>query len=447
MALGCLSIFKRNKELNVEDFSSILHSNALPEITFIVTMFNEEKVILNCIHSLVNLSYRYKQIICVNDGSMDQTLHLLVQELDLIEAPLTWPLTLPTKPIKAVYRSLKHPEVWVIDKEHGGKFDTVNAGINACKNPYLVAVDADTVVDNEGFEALIRPILTYSDTVAVGASVRIKNGSELKFNKVSTQKMPLRFLPFFQSIEYLRAFLQRQGWNLFGGNFVIAGSFSIFQTEIIKKIGGMADTIAEDMEIIIRLHRILKKNKQPYRIFYLPDPVAWTEGPSRLKYLSRQRARWHRGLLESLWFHKSVFFNPTYGWFGLFNFPFWVIGEAFEPIAELLGFVWVFMNVFDNTLNWPLLVIFILITLGFTSLYSLVCLLIEELTFRKYTEYRTLSYMGFLSLIENFGYRQLNLLWRLKGTLDFIWELPTKNKEKKRVEKLIAESFKTKSAK
>lgn len=435
--LGGLRVYQRRKELSVEDFTSILHSNSLPEITFIIPMYNKEKTICGCIQNILNLTYRYKQIIAVNDGSEDDTLQVLKKKYDLTPIPHFFTEVIPTQQIRGVFRSRSFPEIFVIDKAHAGKYDTVNVGINACENPYFIAVDTDTFIDNEGFEGLIRPLLANPETVAVGGTVRIKNGCTLEFNRIDTTKIPFKFLPTFQGLEYLRSFLQRQGWDYLGGNFVIAGAFSIFSTELLRKTGGLSSCVAEDMEIIVRLHRMMKDAKTPYRIFYLPDPIAWTEGPSTLKALGRQRTRWHLGLLETLWYHKKMCLNPSYGFFGLFNYSFRVWGEAIEPIMEAAGYGFILTAWVFGFINIHFFILLLLITLGFTFVYSSVCLLIEELSFRKYLSFKTVSAMFLLSLLENLGYRQMTLYWRLRSFVKFLTCFRKVQRESKRLRALM----------
>jgi len=434
--LGAIYVYKRRNELSVEDFTQILHSGSLPEITFIVPMYNEEKNIDGCIQSILNLSYRYKQIIAVNDGSTDNTLDILKKHYDLVKTPEFFNQTIPTQTIIAVYRSRSSPELVVIDKGHAGKYDTVNAGVNACQNPYFIAVDADVVLDNSGFEALVRPILAYPEAVAIGAAVRIKNGCTMNFNRIDTKQISYRMIPMFQGLEYLRSFLQRQGWNYFGGNFVIAGAFSIFPTQLIQQIGGLSSSVAEDMEIVVRLHRLMKKKKKKFRIFYLPDPVAWTEGPTTLSKLGHQRIRWHLGLLETLWIHKKMCLNPRYGFYGLFTYPFWILCEAFEPVVEALGYGLILVSWMTGLLNAPFAILLLLITLGFTFVYSLLCLLTEELSFRKYLSIKTVLMMFFLSLLENLGYRQITICWRIRSFFYFAKNFQAIQKEAKRIKKL-----------
>ncbi len=435
--LGSLKVYFRYKELSAEDVKIILHSNSLPEITFIVPMWNEEKNILATIHNLFNLSYRYKQVIVVNDGSSDDSLEMLKKTYELIEIPNFYKEQIPTTPIKKVYRSKLRPELIVIDKMHTGKYDSLNAGINVCENPFFICIDADTIIDNTGFEVLVRPILTNPKVIAIGASIRIKNGTTLHFNRVSSIGFPNNLISAFQELEYLRSFIMRQGWNYVGGNVVFSGAFSIFSKDPIIKIGGFSPSIAEDMEIVIRLHKVMKETKTPYETRYMPDPIAWTEGPSSMKSLGKQRTNWHLGTLESLWYHKKICFNLRYGFFGIFNYPFWTWGEAFEPVFEFLGYTLIVLSWALGIINGSFFILIILVSYGFIFLFSVVCLLIEELSFKKYTSFKTLSILIFLSFIENFGYRQFTIFWRLRGFVRFIKTFKKIQKDAEKVRKSV----------
>lgn len=442
LLLGSIYIYSRRKEISIEDFTRILNSNSLPEITMIIPFYNESEYLLKAIENILNLSYRYKQIIAVNDGSEDDSLEILKEKLELVEIPQFFKEPLPTQRIRAVYQSKSHRDIIILDKEHGTKFDANNAGINACTNPYFICIDADTIIDDIGFQALIRPILSSPDTVAVGAAVRINDGCKLVYNKITTERFPTRFLAMMQALEYIRSFQMRQGWNYLGGNFVVAGAFSVFPRNLIVNIGGYSPTVAEDMEIVVRLHRIMKKAKLPYKVIYLPDPVAWTSVPDTVKALAYQRGRWHRGLLETLWYHKAMCCNPQYGFFGFFNYPFWIWGEGLEPVIEALGFLVIIIGWILGFLNTQFFILLLGISLGFSILYTLTCVLIEELSFKKYTSLRTLIIFIIAALMENFGYRQMTLWWRLQGTAGFFMRFKEVRKETRLIDKYVKKSLK-----
>lgn len=441
LILGSIKVFKRKKDVYFEDFTNILQSNSLPEISFVVPAFNEEKNILKTVDNLLHLSYRYKQIIIVNDGSSDQTLAILKKHLDLIPIEKYYDEPLATAEVKQVYFSKKNPECLVIDKENGkGKFDAMNAGINATKNPYYIAIDADTIIEDTTFLCLIRPLLTNPELVAVGASIKIRNGCSIGYRDISTATFPQNALPALQNLEYMRSFLERQGWDYLGGNFVLAGAFGIFKRDEIVAIGGYAQTVAEDMEIIIRLHRLLKERGTPYLIMYLPDPVAWTEAPETLKALKRQRIHWHRGLLDCLWFHKKTFCNPRYGIFGYFVYPFWIWGEAIEPVVEVIGILYIIAGSILGVVHIHFILLFLVVTWGFTLLFTALCIMIEEFSFNRYSQFRSICYLFVYNLIENLGYRQMNLIWRVQGCFNFLKNRKSVQKVSRRISSLMKTS-------
>ena len=442
LILAPLKVFSRQKESVKENYTQVLRSNTLPEISFLVPAHNESKNIVHAVKNLLAISYRYKKIIVINDGSTDSTKDLLIEAFQFVPIPRLYSEDIPTKTVKTVYQSKDHPELIFIDKMHGKKYDTLNAGINACQTPFFISIDADTFIDDPAFELLIRPILTNPTTIAIGASVRVFNGCSVSLNTISTFNFPLKILPAMQTLEYLRAFLERQGWDYVGGNFVLSGAFAVFKSDIVRQAGGYVDTVADDMEIVIRLHRMMKERKEPYQITYLPDPVAWTICPETYKALGIQREHWHRGLLDCLWFHKKAFFNPSYGLFGLFIYPFWLYSECLEPFMEVFGYLFIITGYFLGFVSIHFALLFLAVAWGFTALFTLSCVLIEELSFKKYPSIRSLLLFALYALCENFWYRQLTLYWRLKGSFVFLKEFHTIQKTNKKVESLLKKSLK-----
>lgn len=417
--LGSIGTFKRMNEVQREDLAHILQSNTIPEITFIVPTYNDSKIIFSCVENLLHLAYPHKQIIVVNDGSEDETLELLSEKLQLFQIPIFFNYDLPCKPIRGIYRSKLYTNVIVIDKENGEKYDALNAAINACQTTYFAVMDSDTYIEDQEFEALIRPIFTSPQTVALGAAVKIKNGCDVLWKRVETSKFPKDYIAAVQAIEYQRSFLVRSGWNYIGETYIISGAFGVFIKDIIIQIGGYGPTIANDLEIVLRLNRVLKATHTPYEILHLPDPVAWTEGPASWQALEAQRIRWQRGTLESLYFNRQVLFNPKYGLQGFLMHPFLWFFEAFEPLVELFGYFYILIGWIYGIVNPFFIFAFIALTIGFVFIQTLVSLLIEEFSFRKFSSIKTIFVLFAYSLVESFGYRQMTLIWRAKGFLSF----------------------------
>lgn len=416
---GSIGIYQRHRGLEFESIQPVLKSNSLPEITFLMAAYNESVSIIQSIDNLISLSYRYKQIIVINDGSTDNTFDLIKEKYQLIPIPIYFDTLVQTAPIRGVYKSKTKQELLVIDKENGKKADALNAGLSACANPFFITVDADTVVDDRGFELLVRPMFANPDAIALGASLRVRNGCKVEYNRVIADDFPRNYLSAMQSLEYMRAFILRQGWDWLKANYLISGAFAILLTQPVIKLGGFAHTVADDLEIILRLNRYMLAKGISYQIKYLPDPIAWTDAPALYKDLARQRLNWHRGLLECLWFHKSVCLNPRYGRFGLLSMPYLVYSEAIEPVFEATGIIYIIAGLLLNAVNVATLILVLASIYFFTVCFSIICILIEELTFRRFNQKRSILLLIFYCFIENFFYRPVTLIWRIRGIMDF----------------------------
>jgi cellulose synthase/poly-beta-1,6-N-acetylglucosamine synthase-like glycosyltransferase len=422
--IGSIKVFYRKYSLFLEQSQIDSKFETLPKFSFIIPSFNEEKKIEEKIKNTLALENPEKEVIIVDDGSVDKTFFILNQILDLVAIPKLYEDQLSTKPVKAVYQSKKHPNFFVIQKENGKKFDAVNAGLNLATGDFVLITDVDTLLDQKEFQNVLRRILTDPDTIAIGASVRVKNGIFFRSNQALFTKFPDSFLIGVQAIEYLRSFFIRMGIDWINDSFIISGCFSIFPRKVLLEVEGFAPTVAEDMEIIIRLQRFFRKKNHRFKIFYIPDPVAWTEVPQSLKKLAKQRANWHKGLMESFFFHKSILFNPFYKSIGLAAYPFGLFFEILEPVVELLGFFTIIGGYFLGLLNIDYVLLLMAFSFGFTFFISISSLFIEELSFDKFPRFKTTIGLLLISAVENLGYRQLNLIWRLKGIFDFFKELP-----------------------
>ena len=133
--------------------------------------------------------------------------------------------------------------------------------------------------------------------------------------RATALRMPRRWIERLQIVEYARAFFTgRAGWSHFKSLLIISGAFGLFRRTAVLEAGGFkVGTVAEDMELVVRLHKHFRQQRKPYNIRFTPDPICWSEVPSDLGTLRRQRNRWHRGLWETLWTHKGMLFNPRYG--------------------------------------------------------------------------------------------------------------------------------------
>jgi cellulose synthase/poly-beta-1,6-N-acetylglucosamine synthase-like glycosyltransferase len=224
-------------------------------------------------------------------------------------------------------------------------------------------------------------------------------------------------MPGIQTVEYLRSFLfGRLGWNVLGGNLIVSGAFGMFRRSAMIATGGYRhDTVGEDMELVVRLRRLGVEQRGPSKVTFVPDPVAWTEVPESLRVLGRQRERWQRGLADVLWRHRGMLFNPRYGRIGWVAMPYFWIVELFGPAIEALGLVAMALALALGAVNLPFAALFLLTAYGWGLLLTLSSLLLHQVTTEQPFSVGDLPALVGWSLVENLGYRQLTVVWRLRG--------------------------------
>ncbi len=427
-----LLAFKRLRQysykLDAYPDSSLLASGFLPPITILAPAYGEEATCVESTKSLLALEYPEYEVLVINDGSKDRTFECMVEAFDMKEAYRMPIAEIPTAKVRGIYRSSRIPNLWLIDKENGGKADSLNTGINYTDSPLFCAVDADSLLEKPALTRIVRPYIENSDTVAVGGIIRIVNGSTVAAGKVVKIDMPENLWAKFQVLEYFRAFLAgRMGWEAFNATFIISGAFGLFHRHTVVAAGGYStkrngyETVGEDIELVIRLHRYCLDRKRPYRISYVPDPVAWTECPESLKVLHRQRSRWQRGLLEATTRHTGMLFNPRYGRIGFLAFPYFMLLEGFGPVLEFLAYVYFFyLLAVMQPGSMVFVTTFFLVAFVLGMALSFLAISLEEVSFKRYPKVRHLLELFLLSILETFGYRQLNAWWRIHGVYTFL---------------------------
>lgn len=397
--------------------SERMDAGAFLPISIIIPAHNEVKTIEESIRAQLNLDYPLYELVVVNDGSTDGTLERLNEAFDLYEVPPAFPCRLKHKTVLGYYRSHQNPGLVVVDKENGGKADALNAGLNIARYPLCATVDADTLTDTRALKRVVRPFLLGSNAAGAGGTIRVANGCMFSEGKVIDPRVPKRFLAGVQVPEYLRAFLfGRLGWNRLGGNLLVSGAFALFQRRLVLDIGGYkTDSITEDLELTVSMHRDLLQKKEDYTLPFVPDPVAWTEVPEDLKSLGNQRERWHRGLLSTLLHHKKMLGNPRYGRIGLIAFPFYFFGELLAPLVEMFGYFVLSLGIVLGILDYQYAILFFSLALGYLMFLTFWTILLEEMTYRVYPHLSDFLRMLLYALLEPFGYRQFTLFWRLRG--------------------------------
>jgi cellulose synthase/poly-beta-1,6-N-acetylglucosamine synthase-like glycosyltransferase len=173
------------------------------------------------------------------------------------------------------------------------------------------------------------------------------------------------------------------------------------------------------MELVANLRRGIEQ-EEPSEIAFIPDPVAWTEVPDSLRVLGRQRERWHRGLSDVLWRHRRMLANHGYGPLGLVVMPYFVFVELLSPVIEALGIVGLVLALALGAVGWQFALAFLLVAYGYGLLLSGIALLLEELAPGRRQTVPDRLLMLVWAIVEPIGYRQLTVIWRLRGIVRYL---------------------------
>ncbi|MFZ3072643.1 MAG: glycosyltransferase [Thermodesulfobacteriota bacterium] len=431
-------IVKHLHRLKYAGYQEWIHPSASPPVSIIIAAYNEEKGIVETVNSLFLMDYPSFEIIVASDGSTDSTLPNLVRAFGLKRIDLIYRPIIPTSGVRGFYVNPLRPNLTVIDKEHGGKSDSMNVGINAARSPYFCSIDADSVLERDALTRLMRPIIEEPEIVkATGGIVRIVNGCAVKDGNISAVGIPKSRLARFQVIEYVRSFLfGRTGWSAINSLLILSGTFSMFNKRVVQSVGGYnTNTVTEDMELVVKVHRFLMDSDEKYKIVFVPDPICWTEVPENMKMLARQRRRWHTGLGESLYLHRSMLFNPRYGTVGLFAMPYQLLIEFFGPLVEVSGYFVIAYSFAAGLVDWQFFSLFLVVAILFGVFLSTGAILLEEMTYKRYPKIADFAKLMLYGLLENFGYRQMTVLWRAEAAIKFFF------KGKKKWEVVVKKGF------
>ncbi len=420
MILGFFALRRDRRTLARADREQLIRSPLLPSIAVLAPAYNEAATCRESVRAMLGLRYPNHEVIVINDGSKDDTLKILIDEFKLYKSGRAPSGSIPHKPIRAIYESRDPIRLVVIDKENGGKADSLNAGINIARADLVCAVDSDSLIEQDALLYVAKPFLDDDTTIASGGIIRVVNGCRVEGGQVVEVRAPRRMLPLFQAVEYLRAFLGgRVAFSFLNSLLIISGAFGLFNRRAVIDAGGYrAETVGEDMELIVRLHRQWRTARRPYRIVFVPDPVCWTEVPESRRVLRRQRNRWQRGTVDSIGLHKAMLFNPKFGVLGLFALPYFLLFEMIGPAIELFGYELTLFGVALGLIDEELALLFLVVSILFGMLLSMSAVVLEELTQRRYPAPADVARLFFAAVVENLGFRQLLTIWRTRGLID-----------------------------
>jgi cellulose synthase/poly-beta-1,6-N-acetylglucosamine synthase-like glycosyltransferase/peptidoglycan/xylan/chitin deacetylase (PgdA/CDA1 family) len=291
----------------------------LPDVSVVIPAYNEAAGIAATVRSMAASSYRGRlEIIVVDDGSQDDTAEIA--------------------------GSLGLPYVRVITQANSGKPGALNRGIAEARSDVLVMVDGDTVFQPDTLDHLIAA-LAARDVGAVSGNTKVGNRRGL--------------LGGLQHLEYVMGLnLDRRFYDMLGIIPTVPGAIGAFKRAALAEVGGVSnDTLAEDTDLTMALAR------SSWRVLYAPDAIAWTEAPSSLRQLWRQRYRWSYGTMQAMWKHRrSVIESGPSGRFGrvclTYLALFHVLLPLIAPVVDVFSiYGLLFLNPAKVLLFWLLFVV------------------------------------------------------------------------------------------
>lgn len=408
-------------------FNSIKDYKELPTISIIAPAYNEEASIIQNIRSLLSLEYPLLEVIVVNDGSKDGSLEKVVENYDMVKIDYAFHKTIKTQEVRGIYKStnVAYSNLIYVDKANGGKADALNVGINISRCDLFLAIDVDCIIENDAILRMVKPFLEEVEdikVIATGGVVRVANSCKIKDGRIVDVNFPKNIWAKFQVLEYFRAFtLGRMAWNRVNGLLIISGAFGLFDRQLVIDVGGYdVSTVGEDFELVVRMRKYMHSvAKQKYRVAFIPDPLCWTEVPTKFKILKNQRNRWTRGSIDTVMKHRDLFFNPKYGVMGMVSFPYWVLFEWLAPIIEAIGLIYFFIMLSIGRVNYDIFIILLFFVFSFSILFSSFVIFYETYIYNRYTGYKYLFIVILIAVAEMVVYHPLIVYFALLGNYVF----------------------------
>lgn len=386
-------------------------------MTILIPAFNEEKTILNCLQGIINLSYEKYEAIFISDGSTDQTFKLLCNYLHAKPSQKMPAYKLKHEHVTGVYQSSNHQNIYLIEKDNGGKADTLNTGIEYASHDIIITLDADSILDPNALQALN---VAFSDekVLAAGGMVQISQG----FTGNYTDPNPIFTIPGlirYQIIQYLTDFyLHKTTQAKLKSITVIAGAFGAFRKHALFEAQGYRRTVGEDLDITLRMHTLIKQKYKGFKLIFVPNAICYTECPSSFKDLLNQRIRWQKGFIDCLLNFKKSFFVKL----GIPVSIYMLVDSLLLGTLNAFPILFVPLYVAINH-NYDITLFFLSITFMLALYRSITTVIISRRYGHKYSLKDYMKMMLFIPL-EILTYRLLGLIFVTVGTV-----LYAKNKE------------------
>lgn len=425
MILGVLALrevrHQRRRRQIVDE--KALFEEVAPPVSIAVPAYNEELTIVESVRSLMRLRYPSFEIIVVNDGSKDDTLGVLIRTFELRPSKRVLGQRVPRERVRGVYASPRYPNLVVLDVINGGgKAHANNMALAYARQALFLVLDADSLLEADTLYQLALPFAHDPETVLAGGLVLAVNGSQVRQGRITDHRTPRSALALFQTVEYLRAMLiGRLGWQHLQSLFIVSGALGLFSRKAVVGLGGFRTScIGEDMDLTMRLQRLAQLRLRRPAGAFISNTGCWTEVPEIGRVLASQRRRWHQGLAECLFLNYRLLTGPgTNPGFQIAYLTYLVV-DLLGPLFEAFGYVLCLVLILSGRADVPFtLLFFSIIVLGGTMI-SVSGIALDLMACPRYERTRDIAKLLIVALVENLGYRQVTVVWRIQGLINAI---------------------------
>ena len=420
LALNVLAIGSVRRRVTLRPLENLppLHTALVSPVTVIVPARDAAEQVVDRVRAALALDYPEFEVVVVNDGSRDATLERLSEAFALEAFPEVYWRRIPVKAVRTIYHSRLHRNLRVVDKERGGTADAINAGINTSRCPLFIALDPRWTLRRDGLRVLVEPFVDDPATLAACSTVRIAHEAAGATDDAPVE-LPMSLLARLQVVEHLREPLfGRIGWARLNAALAVSGSAILFRKDaVVETAGFRTDMLAEDMELVTRLHRLWRARGERYAVAVVPDPICWTPAAASAASLREQRMRWQLALAQALAANRDLLWQPHGGAARWLAYPFLGLFERYGPVVEVAGYLLLGAMFALGLIPGMALAAFLAAAFALGFLVSMSALLLEEMSFRLYPRWGQAARLTIAAVVENLGYRQLVAFWRVDAMI------------------------------
>ncbi|MGI5850407.1 MAG: glycosyltransferase, partial [Christensenellales bacterium] len=355
------------------------------------------------------------EVIFVNDGSYDNTLRVLQEQLGI--RPYKQRRRVSAKDTINILQSGRYPHIYVINKMNSGKAASLNTGILYSQKELIVTLDCDCILEPNALKVMNQ---TFQDdnVIASGGIVHV-----MQYFLLNKKKRIIAL----QALDFIKGFLIYKCSLAFNEALnIISGAFGVFRKDALFEVGGFNNGLGEDIDITIRLQEYALKNNK--KITYNVNAICYTECPETLSDLVKQRVRWHKAFLDALINNRRFLFKN----FFKSSVCFLMVTDAtFSGTIAVISFIFnIFLIILRSIFGLPLL--FILITLLafiFNMLNSLIAikrakkmgenLLEDNSIYRSVCSRSNIKDLLFSMIADLFFFSFLRIFFFIKGTISY----------------------------